>query len=704
MLRKVVRMTAPPLVTRVDAGSSGPSGSRRPDIQGLRAVAVLMVVAFHAGLPVPGGFVGVDVFFVISGFVITAMLHREWNQNGRIRFRRFYLRRFKRLTPALALMVTVTMLISLAVLSPLGPQQEAAKTAVGAMLLVANFVIARTTGGYFDAPAETNPLLNTWSLSVEEQFYLVFPALIALGWFLARRHGWLRFSPQLLLGAIAVISFSLAIASANGLTFRGSGSILGFYSPFTRVWEFAVGALLTLALVRWTRRAPLLMTVLGTAGLLMLAASLWLITDTTPFPGPWTLLPVAGTLLLLLAGSQRDAISTRLLSTKPMVKIGDWSYSIYLWHWPLIVFAGLLWPDRPLILWSAALFSFIPALASYRWVEQPIRSFDPQTPLHWTSLVAVPMVIPMMAASLVWFVPKVDWEPTKNLGVWQSAITKQHAPSAQGCFSRGPFGADYVDACTWNRGAAGQPLYLVGDSNAWHFAEAAITAGEQLSRPVSVVTTPNCSLLGDIRLEQIGGSEFRPGSVVPGSFDHCVEYVNSTLHWLAASEPGIVFMAALDQYWWDPAIGVEVGGGQDVSGDQSKKIAQMKDSLNETVRRIQAHGHLVILVQSVPTYRNPVPIWDPRTCTYADISKSRCQREVNRTVIEQIQAPSRQAIAEVAAITGANVLDLRDYFCTIQTCSTQRNGITQYTDAVHLTPDASRVLGPEFASAVQRSQ
>lgn len=178
-------MPAPLPAVGERAAAAGPASSRRPDIQGLRAVAVLMVVAFHAGLPVPGGFVGVDVFFVISGFVITAMLHREWHQTGRIRFGRFYLRRFKRLTPALALVVAVTMVISIVVLSPFGPQQTAAKTAFGAMLLAANFVIARTTGGYFDAPAEANPLLNTWSLPVEEQFYLVFPALIAFGWVLA---------------------------------------------------------------------------------------------------------------------------------------------------------------------------------------------------------------------------------------------------------------------------------------------------------------------------------------------------------------------------------------------------------------------------------------------------------------------------------------------------------------------------------------
>jgi peptidoglycan/LPS O-acetylase OafA/YrhL len=183
------------------------TSNRRPYIQGLRALAVIFVVAFHAGLPVPGGFIGVDVFFVISGFVITAMLQREYLETGRLKFSSFYLQRFKRLTPALALLISVTLVLASIIMSPEGPQQVVATTAVGAMFFVANFIIARTTGGYFAPAAELNPLLNTWSLSVEEQFYLIFPALLALGWFLARKRRIMRASPAILIGVVAVFSF-----------------------------------------------------------------------------------------------------------------------------------------------------------------------------------------------------------------------------------------------------------------------------------------------------------------------------------------------------------------------------------------------------------------------------------------------------------------------------------------------------------------
>ena len=308
----------------------GPQTHRRPDIQGMRAIAVLVVVAFHAGLPVPGGFVGVDTFFVISGFVITAMLNRQWQQSGGIKFGSFYLRRFKRLTPALALMIAVTTVLSVLFLSPLGPQQAAGQTAIGAMMLVANFVIATTTGGYFTPKADTNPLLHTWSLSVEEQFYLVFPALMLFGWMLTRsRRCSTPLGPLLIVAGIGVLSFALAATSSDGVSIPGFQRVLGFYSPVTRVWEFAAGALLALVFTLWRPTSGRLCNALGIIGLALVIGSVLGINERTPFPGVWTLLPVTGTMLVILAGTHASGPVFRALSTRPMVRIGDWSYSIY---------------------------------------------------------------------------------------------------------------------------------------------------------------------------------------------------------------------------------------------------------------------------------------------------------------------------------------------------------------------------------------
>jgi len=198
-----------------------PRSGFRPDIQGLRAIAVLLVVAYHSRLPVPGGFVGVDIFFVISGFVITAMLLREWQAHSRIGLARFWWRRFFRLTPALALVIAATFVLSAMILFPL-EQRVAYETGVGALLLVANIVIARNTGGYFDAPAEGNPLLNTWSLSVEEQFYLLFPFVLVLALLATRSRIKFSWLPIALVSGIGLFSFAVTLwslsPSAQGYT------------------------------------------------------------------------------------------------------------------------------------------------------------------------------------------------------------------------------------------------------------------------------------------------------------------------------------------------------------------------------------------------------------------------------------------------------------------------------------------------------
>lgn len=441
------RMSAPP----VDSAKV-----RRLDIQGLRAVAVLMVVAFHAGLPVPGGFVGVDVFFVISGFVITAMLMREWAATGRIRLGRFYVRRFKRLTPALAVTVGAVMIASAILLSPFGSQQTAAKTAIGAIFLAANVVIARTTGDYFDAPAESNPLLNTWSLSVEEQFYLVFPAVLLIGWLLSPRFRRPGTVPVVVVALVGAVSFALAMVGSFDVEIRlAPDSLLGFYGPTTRAWEFAVGALLALGGARWvvtSARGSVLAMIVGVG---MLAASLWMITAVTPFPGIWTLLPVVGTLLLIAAGSN-DTVMSRWLASRPMVAIGDRSYSIYLWHWPFIVFAGLLWPESSWSSTAAAALSFIPAYASYRWVEQPVRALPVTSGWPLMRIVAVTVVPPLALAGLVALGAKHGWGLSWPDNGGQSA----HEAFQRGCVDR-PFDPA---VCLWDEaGDSGGTVFLVGD-------------------------------------------------------------------------------------------------------------------------------------------------------------------------------------------------------------------------------------------------
>lgn len=557
--------------------------NRRLDIQGLRAVAVLMVLAFHAGLPVPGGFVGVDVFFVISGFVITAMLMREWNSTGRIRLWRFYVRRFKRLTPALAVTVVAVMVASSLLLSPLGGQQTAAKTAIGAMLLVANAVIERTTGGYFGERAETNPLLNTWSLSVEEQFYLVFPAILLIGWLLGRRAGRQVLLPAIVVGLVGMISFVLAIGGSIGVLKTGwlPDELTGFYGPATRAWEFAVGALLALGGERLavSSRGPARAISLAGAGLLI--ASLFLITGDTPFPGPWTTLPVVGTALLLVTGSV-DTRLTRALAHPAMVAIGDRSYSIYLWHWPVIVFAHLQWPGSEEALLLAAVLSLLPAYASYRWVEQPFRGLPYEKGLPLLGLVAAAIIPPLiLAGGLGIAVRNGFWLPQVRQ---YQAVIPYHAAGMAGCTNAA---WRHPERCVWPGDVpSGRPIYLVGDSNADHFSEALIGTAKSISRKLVFMSEDGCAYLP-------------PSSSYPEIDPRCIPYQTRTEKHLRGAEPGTVVIANSYLAFRDERLSSN-GEESDEDLSQRLRLDDLAQRLSRAVTSLREAGHSVLLVQATP--------------------------------------------------------------------------------------------------------
>jgi len=678
--------------------------NRRPDIQGLRAIAVLVVVAFHAGLPVPGGFVGVDLFFVISGFVIAAMLIRERQATGRTRFANFYLRRFKRLTPALAVMVAVTVAVSAVVLSPLGTQQTTARTGVGAMLLVANAVIARTSGGYFDADAATNPLLHTWSLSVEEQFYLVFPALIAFGWYLARRRKAFNVAPYLLLGFVTVVSFSLACfgPALFGLAQRLAPAAVtpyttvaqaafGFYSPVTRSWEFAAGALLALAAAssasKWRRTG----TIFGVFGIALIVVSLVAISETTPFPGVWTLIPVAGALLLLAAGSAPESSNpvSRLLSVRPLARVGDWSYSIYLWHWPFIVFAGALWPDSRAALLVAAGLSFIPAVASYYWVEKPIRNLQQFSGVRLVRVVAITLLVPLGLALSVNFVANRGyWSP--GVRAMQDAALGHHAMTDD-CLAANLHRGKPA-ACQWNANASGNPIYLVGDSTAWHFSEAAIGASTTLKRPLAMIDVPGCPFK-DVFIQA-------PHMAPDRNQKACRQLYENAMEWLVEQPAGTVVISELNGAYRerDAAVGPQ---SQNLTSNPDDRARALDQGLTSTIEQLKQAGHSVLLIQAAPDFTFPVK-FDPIRCTLGELQAGSCNRTIPRQLADSVQAMERSSVRTIAARTGSEVWDPRAFFCTDDACSTYGHGVNLYRDAFHISASASRMLAPSLADVLSR--
>ena len=329
----------------------------RREIDGLRAVAVLPVILFHAGFGgFSGGFVGVDVFFVLSGYLITSILLADLAE-GRFSFARFYERRARRILPAL--FVVMAACIPFAWVWMLPEMFEDFARSLGlAALSLSNVWFARETS-YFSPAAELQPLLHTWSLAVEEQYYLLFPLLLLGLW---------RLGPRAVPGGLVVLSLaSLALAVWGA----GYDPARNFYFTPSRLWELGAGSLCAVALAG---RQPWADDRLALPGLALILAAVVLFDHDTPTPGLWTLVPVLGTVLIVLAGGA-GSLTARVLSVRPLVGIGLISYSAYLWHQPLFAFARLqaVQAPSPLLLGGLALAALLLAWATWAWVEQPFR-------------------------------------------------------------------------------------------------------------------------------------------------------------------------------------------------------------------------------------------------------------------------------------------------------------------------------------------
>ncbi|MEM5329990.1 acyltransferase family protein [Paraburkholderia sp. JHI2823] len=336
----------------------------RPDIDGLRAVAVLSVLAFHA-FPslLRGGFVGVDLFFVISGFLISTIIF-ESIEDGRFSYVEFYVRRIRRIFPALLVVLATCLVAGWFLLMPEEYQQLGKHLVAGATFL-SNIALWREAG-YFDDTAASKPLLHLWSLGVEEQFYIFWPLLASFAY--RRRLGF-----PLLLGGIAAASFALSLVTSV------SNPTAAFYSPLSRFWELMIGGTLAWLLLHrpnLVQHGPGASNMLSAAGLLLIVAAVLLINENDVFPGWRALLPTVGAFLVICAGPGAW-LNKSVLGNRMAVSIGLISYPLYLWHWPLLSFANILYGGLFVPVWmrvALALASTVLAALTYRYVELPVRT------------------------------------------------------------------------------------------------------------------------------------------------------------------------------------------------------------------------------------------------------------------------------------------------------------------------------------------
>ncbi len=685
----------PTTVTSPDSRQGLRRRGYRRDVQGLRGVAILVVVVLHAGLPLSGGFTGVDIFFVISGFVITGALMRRLAVDGRMQMSRFYLARIRRLLPALALMLTVVLLAS-TVLGAIGAMGITARTGAAAALINANtYLLLFDVGGYFDASSALNPLLHTWSLSVEEQFYVVFPTILLLSWLGLRRarYGRPQFRVRWMLIAGLTVSLGLALTLSVVVPDSASGTLPGrfnYYSAFTRGWEFAAGALLAVTPLAFTRGRRGAAWVAG-AGAALIAAGLLVIAEGTTYPNVLTLLPVLGAVLVIAAGSagEQSPVS-RVLSTEPMVWVGNLSYSWYLWHWPFIVFAGIWFAGATLPRLLAAVMSLGAAWASMRFLEGPIRFRRDPTRRATLILAAVCVTLPLFSAGLLEY-----WHSTLKGDVSINPYAL-HLDSLRDCDSPAPLGKKPRD-CTWPVTSAKGRAVLVGDSLAGQYSEGFVTGMNAAGFDAQIATLSACPFM------EFAGSPSGAADVGFAPDKACASFERRSMAELLRNPPEIVVLSSSAQRFLTPR---QIPPSPAEEARLADMRAQWTQARSAMIRRLQAAGSSVVLIEPLPKFDG----WGPMTeGPFKEAPAITVLRGGSRydPSIPRAEAAARLSIPTAAEIgattaTGSEHMQFFDRVCPGALCSARTSGAWTYRDFEHLSVDTSRSLAPAFTDLAHR--
>jgi peptidoglycan/LPS O-acetylase OafA/YrhL len=456
-------------------------------IQGLRALAVLLVIAYHYGLPVKNGFIGVDVFFVISGFVITQSLLRN-NTGSKLQdLGNFYIKRIARLFPAFFVVFLFTMLAVFLVYSPnVGVQQNAIKGSLGAMLALSNFAIPRISGGYFGASGESNPFLHTWSLSVEEQFYLIYPLLFFFLIWLTKRNNSKKIQ-NLVIAFVILLSFSLTI---NLEPFSKISSIgtLTYFAPQARAWEFLLGcivALNPLAGKALDVLKPKLLRFVAIVVIVFFSILMPFNADTSLF---LIVIPVASSALFLalcsssLSGESQNTDKQNPF-TKSLVHLGDLSYSLYLWHWPIYVTGIIMFPSHKLAVVLASIpLTYLMSLMTYKYVETRFNALRIVSKKFWVLALSVGQLISVAIFFLMFTGVSRGWN--------QDWALNTHQVMNRGCDA----GLIDFEKCNWGDQGASSSIYLVGDSMSWAIADSVINSSLSEGLGVQAIVRNGCSI------------------------------------------------------------------------------------------------------------------------------------------------------------------------------------------------------------------
>jgi peptidoglycan/LPS O-acetylase OafA/YrhL len=715
-------------VTSANGQPAGSTDGFRPDLEGLRAVAVVLVLLYHAAVPgFAGGYVGVDVFFVLSGFLITGLLLREVRRTGTISLPAFYARRARRLLPASALVLLVTVAASAVMLPPLRVPDVTADAA-SAALYVSNIRFAFQATDYLQSELAPSPILHFWSLSVEEQFYLFWPAILLL---VARGRGDPGRRVALVAGAISVASFLLA------LWLTGANQPWAFFSLPTRAWELGLGAFLAIGATQMARLPERPAAALAWAGLALVALSGVVLSTATPFPGLAALLPTVGSALVIAGGFRQPAFAPgRWLAMAIPRFLGRISYSLYLWHWPLLVLpaaalgGALPWWARG----ALVALAIVLAAATQRWVEDPLRhgrriGTVPRRNLAMAGGLSVAVAVASLgigaravgdlqgagSADLA----AAERELSELLAGLESARpadaspTGSPRPDASGgadtapslpatadrevperlvpslAESRSDQARPYDDgchamplevespACEYGDVGADRTIVLFGDSHALAWFPAVERFAEAEGWRLVVLTKSACQ---SVDVDQWYGRLNRV-------YDECLAWRSGAFDRIDRERPDVVVLTNHRQFAPVDAAGARLAG--------AARVEAWRAGMARTIERLREAAGTVVVIADTP--RSSV---DPPECLSAHPeSILACSTSVAEAADAAWLAEERAA----AARGGAAFVDPTTWVCPSEPCPPVLGSFLLYRDPAHLTTAFSATLADRLGAELDRA-